>query len=127
MTYAELPIEERINLNKKIEIIIGTKDSWVRENMDTSERIKARFAYDKLKEKLQKVFLMYGDKALAMNFADYGGWKKGVTPGGKKWTLEMNSGWTSRSRHCGSLYIEGQGNIFTSGTLAKAFEYILNN
>lgn len=127
MTFSELTVEERINLNKKIEIIIGTKESWVHEGMDTSQRIEARFAYDKLKEKLQKVFLKYGDKALAMNFMDYGGYKKGITPGGKRWVLDMNSGWTARSRHCGSLYIEGQGNIFTSGTLAKAFEYIMNN
>ena len=127
MTIYDLKNEERIELTKKIRGIIGNKDSWVHEGMDTSQRIKARFDYDKLFEKLSKVWLQYGDKALAMNYTDLGSRKKGITPNGKTWILDMNCGWTERSRHCGTLYIEGEGTIFTSGTIAKAFEYIFNN
>lgn len=127
MTIYDLPNEKRIEITKKIQNIIGTKNEWVTDNMDLSKRIKARSDYDKLFEKLAKVWVKYGDKALAMNYTDNGSYKIGTTPNGKKWMLEMNNGWTMRSRHCGSLYIEGQGTVFTSGTLARAFERILES
>lgn len=126
MTLYDLDIEKRLEITGRIQMIIGKKEDWITPNMDTGDRIKARMDYDKLFEKLAKIWVKYGDKALAMAFTDHGGYKVGVTPNGKKWTLDMNGGWTTRSRHCGTLRIDGEC-IYTSGTLAKAFEYILEN
>lgn len=132
MTYADYITnatpEERAELRKKIENIIGRKEDCVNDNMDRSDRITARTNYDKLYEKLTKIWLEHGDRALAMNYTNKGTWVEGTTPDGKKWVFSLNSfGWTQRCHHCGSLYIEGQGTIFTSGTLARAFERILEN
>lgn len=127
MTYAELPLEERLSLSEKIKKIIGTKDSWITESMDLSTKITQRSKYDKTFEKLAKVFLKYGDKGLSMNFTDNGSYKEGVTVSGKKWILYMNNGFTNRSWTCGSLFIEGEGNIFTSGTIERSFEYIFTH
>lgn len=126
MTIYDLPNEERMRVTEMIRKIIGRKEDSIKEGMTNSERIKARFEYDKLFEKLAKIWVNHGDKALAMNYTWCGRSAQGVTPGGKKWIFEMNSfGWTQRNHHCGSLYIEGEGTIFTSGTLARAFERIL--
>lgn len=127
MTIYDLPNEQRIEITKKICNIIGEQNSWITDNMSLSQRIEARENWRKLFEKLAKVWVKYGDKALAMNYTDKGSLKIGTTPSGKKWALEMNNGWTMRSRHCGALYIEGEGTVFTSGTLARAFERILEN
>lgn len=127
MTLYDLPNEQRLEATRRIEAIIGTKKSWIRDDMDLSTRIETRTRYNRLFEKLGKIYAEHGEKALAMNFTDHGGYKEGITPAGKKWILYMNNGWTTRSRHCGTLTIEGEGTIFTSGTLAKAFEYILNH
>lgn len=127
MTYAELSYEERIDLGNKIRKIIGTKESWIKESMDLSTRIDQRAKYNKTFDKLAKVFIKYGDKGLAMNFIDYGSYKEGITVNGKKWRLDMNNGFTHRSWNCGTLYIENEGCIFTSGTLERSFEYILTH
>ncbi len=126
MTIYDLPNEERIRITRMIEKIIGTKKDAVNDKMSRSERITAYANYDKLFDKLAKVWVEHGDKALAMNYTWRGSRGEGVTPNGKKWIFDMNSfGWTQRAHHCGSLYIEGEGTIFTSGTLARAFERIL--
>ena len=126
MKYYELEMDERVRVKEMIEKIIGTKSECITDRMSNSDRIKARFAYDKLFEELANVWCKYGDKALAMHYTDKGGIKEGVTPSGKKWVFYMNSfGWTQRSHHCGSLYIEGKGCIFTSGKLARAIERIM--
>jgi hypothetical protein len=127
MTFAELTREERQEITQRIQAIIGKKEESIREGMSISERVKARSDYDKQFDKLAKIYVQYGAEALACNFEDCGAFKKGVTTQGKKWSLEMNGGYTQRSRYCGSLYIEGEGMIFTSGTLAKAFEYIFTH
>lgn len=126
MTIYDLPKEERMRVTEMIRKIIGKREDSIKEGMSNSERIKARFEYDKLFEKLAKVWVNHGDRALAMNYTWYGSYGEGVTPNGKKWIFEMNNfGWTQRCHHCGSLYIEGEGTVFTSGTLARAFERIL--
>lgn len=127
MKFYELPNEKRIEATRRIQAIIGTEDSWINDNMNRSTRIQTRNQYKKLFEKLGNIYAEYGDKALAMNFTDNGSYKTGITPNGKKWILYMNNGYTLRSRTCGTLAIEGEGTIFTSGTLAKAFEYILTH
>lgn len=125
MKFYEMRADERAKVLEMIENIIGEKEEWITENMDRTERIQTRARYDRLMEKLIKIYEKSGNKALAMNFEDGGARKKGTTPSGKKWELEMNNGITDRSRYCGTLYIDGEA-IFTSGTVAKAFEYILN-
>ncbi len=128
MTFAELTIEERIKVTEMIQKIIGKKEDAITEKMTRSDRIKARENYNKLFDKLTKVWMKGGDKALALTYTWEGSHCHGVTPDGKSWVFEMNSfGWTQRSHHCGSLYIEGVGNLFTSGTIARAFERILEN
>lgn len=51
----------------------------------------------------------------------------GVTKNGKRFEWYGNNGFCERSRYCGSLWIEGIGTVFTSGTIAKAVEYVINN
>ncbi len=128
MTFAELTKEERIQVREMIQKMIGTKEDAVNERMGLSDRIKARANYDKMFDKLAKIWIKYGDKALAATYIDHGAIKNGVTPNGKAWRFEMNCyGWTDRCHHCGSLYIEGIGCVFTSGTIAKAMERIFEN
>lgn len=127
MTFWELDMDTRMEVTRRIQVIIGKKEEWVKEDMDRSQRINARFEYDKLFEKMAKIWMKYGDKALATQFKQEGRWAEGITASGKFWRLIPNSfGYTSRSRHCGTLVIDGE-TIFTSGTIAKAFEYILNS
>ena len=127
MTIYDLPNDKRIEASRRIQKIIGTKESWITDNMDLSKRIEMRTRYDRLFEKLGKIYAEHGEKALALSFTEDGDTLRGVTPNGKAWFLERNNGWTLRSHHCGTLWIEGEGMIFTSGTLARAFEYILNH
>lgn len=47
----------------------------------------------------------------------------GLTKSGKRFSIEGNSGWTDRSRHCYSLRIDGKG-IFTSGDFATCYTVI---
>ena len=51
----------------------------------------------------------------------------GYTPNGKWFGIEGNSGWTMRSRHCFTLYLEGHGVVFTSGEFWRAYGVIKNN
>ena len=127
MGFYDMTIEEQNRGRQMIANIIGKKNDWVKPDMNLEKRIAARAEYDRLFDKLAKIYAKYGDKALAMQYTDKGGHKEGTTPNGKRWQLVMNWGMTARSRHCGTLYIEGEGIIFTSGTIAKAFEYILTH
>ena len=131
MTYAELinkaTPEQRQEVRERIEKIIGTKEQAKAMATSLSERIQNASRWDKEYEKLAKVFLEKGDTALAMHFVCKGGIYEGVTASGKAWSLYMNSGYSQRSRYCGTLYIEGKGTVFTSGKLDKVFDYILND
>jgi hypothetical protein len=50
----------------------------------------------------------------------------GITPGGKRFLIYGNNGFTERSRHCFTLYIDGE-TIFTSGEFWRAYGIIRNN
>jgi hypothetical protein len=130
MTYGELITkatpEQRKEMRSRIEKIIGTKEQAMRYASDLTDRIKNARRWESEYEKLAKVFLENGEKALALNFVQKGRYFEGVTASGKKWELEGNNGWTERSRYCGRLWIEGEGTVFTSGKLDKVFDYILN-
>ena len=128
MTFAEMSKEDRVRVTEMIQKIIGKSGDCVKEGMSLSERITARDNYRKLFDRLTKVWAKYGDKALAMNYTTNGSVARGVTPNGKAWSFSLNNfGWTNRCHHCGSLYIEGIGCVFTSGTMARAFERIFEN
>lgn len=43
---------------------------------------------------------------------------------GKKACIEWNNGYTMRSWNCVSLYVEGEGCLFTSGTIETVMRYI---
>ena len=47
----------------------------------------------------------------------------GITPNGKRFCIEGNNGFTNRSRHCFTLYIDGK-TIFTSGEFWRAYGVI---
>ncbi len=47
----------------------------------------------------------------------------GITPNGKRFWIEGNNGFTNRSRHCFTLYIDGK-TIFTSGEFWRAYGVI---
>lgn len=51
----------------------------------------------------------------------------GITPQGKHFSIERNSGWTDRSRHCYTLYLEGVGVVFTSGEFWRAYSVVKYN
>ena len=131
MTYGDYitkaTVEERKEMRRRIEAIIGTKEQARQSGKNLNERIRRASAWDKSFEKLSMVFFEHGEKALALNYTVDGWLIKGITASGKRWNLERNNGYTSRSEYCGTLYIEGIGTIFTSGRLEKCFEYVLNN
>ena len=66
MRFYDMPVEEQIKGRKMIANIIGQKEDWVKPEMSLSKKIKARADWDKLFEKLAKVYAEHGDKALAM-------------------------------------------------------------
>ena len=50
----------------------------------------------------------------------------GLTPSGKRFSIYGNSGWTERSRHCFTLYVDGNM-IFTSGEFWRAYGIVKNS
>lgn len=50
----------------------------------------------------------------------------GYTPNGKWFGIDRNHGWTERSLHCYTLYIDGE-TIFTSGEFWRAYGVIKNS
>lgn len=124
-----MTFEERVAINARIDAMIGSRDDLneMVKDMDLTEKITARDKYNKLREKLFKIAEKNGEKALTLTLILDGLEATGVTANGKKFIWTRNYGYAIRSRYCGSLYIEGIGTVFTSGTVAKAFEYILNN
>lgn len=128
MTYSQLiskaTPEQRKEVMERVIKIIGTPEQATASARDLTARINRRNQWNKDFENLSKVYLEHGEKALAMNFTQIGNTVEGVTASGKKWVLEKNWGFTERSRHCGSLWVEGTGTVFTSGKLDKVFDYI---
>ena len=124
-----MTINERISVNQRIDLLIGSREQFREEveKMDLCDRIKERDRYDKLRDKLEKIAEKYGEKALTLTLIQDGNSVKGVSACGKTFFWTPNCGLEKRSRYCGSLYIDGIGTIFTSGTITKVFEYVLNN
>lgn len=120
--------EQIQQLNDNINLLIGSYEdnNKYANTLELSERIKAKTKYRNLREKLMKISKKNEIKASQLNLINEGSLIRGVTPNGKKITWIGNNGITERSRYCGTLTIDGV-TIFTSGTVVKIFEYILDN
>lgn len=121
--------KERKEALERIYAMIGTPDQQreMVKNFNLQERINSTSNYNKTKEKLLKVAEKEGVKSLCSVVIMAGRYCTGLTANNKKYIWEGNSGYTERSRYCGSLYIEGVGTIFTSGRIEKAVEYLIKN
>lgn len=53
-----------------------------------------------------------------------GRWFSGKAANGKRFHLDGNCGWTTRSRHCYTLTINGN-TVFTSGEFVTAYRYLM--
>lgn len=101
--------EQRANVNK----------------LSLSDRIKSNDQYDKMRAKLLAIADVNGVEYISGVTIMCGGNSRGFTKTGRKYTWEGNCGITAKSLYCGSLWIDGEGTVFTSGTIVKAVEYIL--
>lgn len=121
--------DDRFAIYNRIYLLVGTPAQLNAsiKGLDLSARIKARDQYDKLVEKLFKIAEKYGEKALMFTLIQDGSFCSGVTVNGKKFRWTPNCGLSMRSRYCGDLWIDGIGTVFTSGSVAKVYEYLLNN
>lgn len=121
--------EERIEIERRIDMMIGTREyqRTLTEGMSLEDRINSTNDYNKMRAKLFKLAEKEGMAALSTVIITTGKWIEGVTASGKKYIWDGNNGYTKRSRYCGSLWIEDIGTVFTSGTIAKAVEYLLKN
>ena len=124
-----MTFEERVEINRRIDKMIGSREQQrARANsFPLEERITSNSRYQKMRDELFKIAEKEGMEALSLTMISVGRSNTGVTAAGKKFIWEGNNGFTERSRYCGSLYIEGIGTVFTSGTIAKAIEYIIKN
>ena len=95
--------------------------------MSLEDKISDNNEYSKMREKLLKIGEKYGEEALALTMIKCGNICHGVTANGKRFVWIGNNGLEKRSLYCGLLDIEGIGTIFTSGTIAKAIEYVIKN
>lgn len=67
------------------------------------------------------------EKASTIGYIQEGSRIFGITPEGKKWYAEANHyGWTDRTKHCFTLFINGEM-VFTSGTLETVVETVAQN
>lgn len=124
-----MTFEERVKVDKIIDKMVGSREQQreITSNMTLENRIRSNNEYQKMREKLMKIAEKEGIENLNLVIITCGRSGNGVTKSGKKFVWEGNNGVTERSRYCGSLYIEGIGTVFTSGTIAKVAEYIINN
>ena len=121
--------DEWLAINRRIDKIIGSRDEQRSriKNMSLEDKISDNNEYSKMREKLLKIGEKYGEEALALTMIKCGNICHGVTANGKRFVWIGNNGLEKRSLYCGLLDIEGIGTIFTSGTIAKAIEYVIKN
>ena len=80
----------------------------------------------KEKERLAKLAFEQEQKEWLKDGITLEGRYYGVTPNGKRFGIVGNNGFTIRSRHCFTLYIDGE-TIFTSGEFWRAYGVIRNS
>ena len=121
--------DEWLAINRRIDKIIGSRDEQRSriKNMSLEDKISDNNEYSKMREKLLKIGGKYGEEALALTMIKCGNICHGVTANGRRFVWIGNNGLEKRSLYCGLLDIEGIGTIFTSGTIAKAIEYVIKN
>ena len=121
--------DEWLAINRRIDKIIGSRNEQRSriKNMSLEDKISDNNEYSKMREKLLKIGEKYGEEALALTMIKCGNICHGVTANGKRFVWIGNNGLEKRSLYCGLLDIEGIGTIFTSGTIAKAIEYVIKN
>ena len=121
--------DEWLAINRRIDKIIGSRDEQRSriKNMSLKDKISDNNEYSKMREKLLKIGEKYGEEALALTMIECGNICHGVTANGRRFVWIGNNGLEKRSLYCGLLDIEGIGTIFTSGTIAKAIEYVIKN
>lgn len=118
--------QDMARVNARITEILGERPTT--DRTATPEDMNAKRQWDKARNELWKLAEKYGVEVItgeAMVF--YGNSRaEGYTPKGKRAEWYQNNGYTRRSLYCGRLDIDGK-TIFTSGTVAKCFEYILTH
>lgn len=121
--------DEWLAINRRIDKIIGSRDEQRSriKNMSLEDKISDNNEYSKMREKLLKIGEKYGEEALALTMIKCGNICHGITANGRRFVWIGNNGLEKRSLYCGLLDIEGIGTIFTSGTIAKAIEYVIKN
>ena len=80
----------------------------------------------KNREELQKVEFEQEQKEWAKDGINLEGRYYGTTPKGKRFVIDRNHGWTQRSLHCYTLYMDGQ-TWFTSGEFWRCYMEIKNH
>jgi len=120
--------EERNQIDDIIDLLIGSEEEHRQstKGKELSQIINSNFKYRAMREELVAIAEKYGVKTMQVTLITCGNDAKGYTPAGKKVVWIRNSGWTMRSRYCGTLKIEGE-TIYTSGSIAKCFAYMINN
>jgi len=120
--------KEKTQVNDIIDLLIGseTEHRQSMEGKELSQIINSNFKYRAMRADLMAIAEKYGVKTMQVTLITCGNDAKGYTPTGKKVLWIRNSGWTMRSRYCGTLKIEGE-TIYTSGSIAKCFAYMINN
>lgn len=119
--------KDYIKANEIIDRMVGSvaEQRAYAVKLPLSDRIKSNDQYTKMREKLLSYADANGVESLDGAAIMRGNNSCGFTKTGRKYTWEGNCGITAKSRYCGSLWVEGVGTVFTSGTLVKAVEYIL--
>ena len=108
---------------KEVERLIANAEKRfdkAEEKVEAYHRELAAEADLKAKEELMKKEFEAEQKEWAKDGITLERRYHGITPSGKRFSIEGNSGWTNRSRHCFTLYLEGQGVVFTSGEFWRA-------
>ena len=115
-------------ITKIIDAMIGSYEEQrnLLSQASITTRIKGNERYRKLRERLCNYAVENSERLLTISFTQQGVVKSGTTPNGKTFTWVPNIGLEERSRYCGTLSIDGKV-VFTSGSVQKALEYILDN
>lgn len=130
--YSECVEEAKDNteIAKRLEMIKADAEKWnayYRNLIEKCESEIAQMTKEAIKvatEEYKKMMI----SAKAEDMAKNGFKPEGYTVSGLRYGIIKNCfGTTQRSAHCYSMWIEGKGTQFTSGTLETVAEYILNN
>lgn len=106
-------VEEKTKIDEEIE---NKELSWL------EAREKKEDEFYKWLSQFKAECLLDG---IIINEAEYS-FISGNTKSGKRFAMYINSGYSTRSRHCYTLRIEGN-TYFTSGEFSTGYKYLMNN